>query len=329
MAIANLPGVINPSFNFLFWVFPIESMDAFKYQGSVVGPTDVNPRVAGLAPLGLAIFCAMLARYSLRGFLDGKKPWRLIVFFSFGVIALLGGFRSMFILLVMTFALLFYLERLHQTRLLVPVVFVFLVLSGLLVILAPRLPFSIQRSLTIIPFVQLDPLIRMDAEASTDWRVRVWHDVLPEVPRYLLIGKGYVFSMAEQQSLRETTESAGVVGNYHNGPLSVIIPFGIFGAIGFIWLLVAGLRVTYQNYQLGDPAYHNVNLFLFAFLVAKIVFFFTVFGSFHSDMPMFLGLIALSISLNGGVAKPVVVPRPKIVFNRFKLHPSVRRPVGA
>jgi hypothetical protein len=44
----------------------------------------------------------------------------------------------------------------------------------------------------------------------------------------------------------------------------------------------------------------------------------------------FLGMLALGISLNGGVAKPVLVaPQPKIVFDRFKLHPSVRRPAGA
>ena len=100
-------------------------------------------------------------------------------------------------------------------------------------------------------------------------------------------------------------------------------------SIGFVWLLVAGIRVLYQNYQFGDPAFHHINTFLFAYFVVRVIFFFVVFGSFDSDLPVFLGLLALSISLNGGVAKPVVVPQPKIVFNRFKLHPSVRRPVGA
>ena len=93
--------------------------------------------------------------------------------------------------------------------------------------------------------------------------------------------------------------------------------------------MIAGIRALHQNYQFGDPAYHDINTFLFAYLVAKVVFFFTVFGSLHSDLPVFLGLLALGISLNGGVAKPVVVPQPKIVFNRFKLHPSSRRPAGA
>ncbi len=46
-------------------------------------------------------------------------------------------------------------------------------------------------------------------------------------------------------------------------------------------------------------------------------------------MITFTGLLGLSVSLNGGVAKPVVVPQPKIVFNRFRLHPGVREPVQA
>jgi O-antigen ligase len=210
-----------------------------------------------------------------------------------------------------------------------PVVFGFLAVVGLLGLFAPRLPLVMQRSLAVVPFIQIDPLVRMDAESSTGWRLQMWREVLPEVPQYLLIGKGYSFSGTEQAALRSTLAATELVGNYHNGPLSVIIPFGLLGAISFVWLMVAGIRVLRQNYQFGDPAYHHLNTFLFAYFVIKVLMFFLVFGSFHSDLAMFLGVLALSISLNGGAAKPAVVPRPKLVFNRFKLHPSVRGPVGA
>ena len=115
------------------------------------------------------------------------------------------------------------------------------------------------------------------------------------------------------------TESFELVGDYHNGPLSVLLPFGIFGAIAFVWLMVAGLRVVYQNYRFGDPAFHHLNAFLFAYFAAKVIFFFAVFGSLHSDLPVFLGLLGLSISLNGGVAKPEVVSQPEGICNRFTL----------
>ena len=69
MAIANLAGVINPKFNFLFLVFPVGSLDALTEQNSMVGQTGFVPRLFGLAPLGLAVYCLMLARYGIRGVL--------------------------------------------------------------------------------------------------------------------------------------------------------------------------------------------------------------------------------------------------------------------
>jgi hypothetical protein len=333
VAIANLPGVISPAFNFLFLFFPVANLEAFE-PNSVIGPASgsgIMERINGLAFLGLGVFCWMLARYGLRGLLDATKPWRLAVFGLFGVIGLLSGFRSLLLTYIMVLALLFYLERLHHTRLILPVILVSLAGMGVVSLFSSRLPFPVQRSLAILPFLQLDPLARLSAEASNQFRLQVVRDVSVQIPRYLLLGKGYSFSGTEQAQIggRSSMEGIEMVGDYHNGPLSVIVPFGVFGAIAFLWLLIASLRVLYQNYQFGDPVYHNINTFLFAYFIASVISFFTVFGSLHSDLHTFLGLLALSISLNGGVAKPAVAPRPKIVFNRFKLHPSVRRPVGA
>jgi O-antigen ligase len=283
-----------------------------------------------MATLGLAAFCALLARYGLRGVLDTTKPWRFGAFCFVVVGSVSGGFRSALVLCLMTFALLFYLERLHHTRLLLPVLLVSLVGGGMMILFATRLPLSFQRSLAVLPFVQIDPLARMSADTSSEWRLQIWREMMPQIPQYLLVGRGYAFSGTEQAQMgKNDIETTELSGDYHNGPLSTILTFGLFGSIAFIWLLVAGMRVLYQNYQFGDPAYHHMNTFLFAYFIVKVVFFFTVFGGFHSDLPMFLGMLGLSISLNGGVAKPVIVPRPKIVFNRFKLHPSVRRPAGA
>jgi hypothetical protein len=329
MAIANLPGVISPSFNFLFLLFPVADPSVFTNQDSVVGPSGVASRVMGLAPMGLSVFYTMLAFYGIRGVLDTSKPWRLVVFCFFVLVALYAGYRGGVIIVCLTFAFLFYLERLHHTRLLLPVVFGSLAVLGAAALFANRLPWAVQRSLAIVPFIQIDPLARMSAQESSNWRVQMWRDVVPQIPEYLLVGKGYAFSAAEQAKLEKKLEGTELVGDYHNGPLSVILTFGIFGTIAFVWLLIAGIRVVYHNYQFGDPAYHFINTFIFAHFVIKVMLFFLVFGSFHGDLPAFLGLLGLSISLNGGVAKPAVVPQPKVVFNRFRLHPSARPPVGA
>lgn len=330
-AIGELPMVLPAGFNFLYLVFPLLSSGALAQQGvSVVGPE----RIAGLGFFSLGLFAVMLARYGIRGiFLEPAKSWRAIVFVAILFVGTLGGFRSMLILSGMTFAVLFYLERLHHTRMLPATILAALLGMTLMGAFANRLPFSVQRSLAFLP-IDIDPLARMSAQASSDWRFQMWRELLPQVPQYLILGKGYGFSSREMAMVQDDRrnssglESTEMAGDYHNGPLSVIIPFGIFGSIGFLWILFAGVRVVYRNYQFGDPAYHNLNTFLFAYYVVKIFFFFTVFGGLNADLPMFLGMIGLSISLNGGVAKPVVVTQPKIVFNRFRLHPSARRPVG-
>jgi hypothetical protein len=95
-----------------------------------------------------------------------------------------------------------------------------------------------------------------------------------------------------------------MVGNFHNGPLSVIMAFGILGSIAVLWLFAAAIRALYQNYQFGDPALRNINTFLFGYFVVSVVVFFAVYGALDTDLRGFLGVLGLGISLNGGVAAP-------------------------
>ena len=78
--------------------------------------------------------------------------------------------------------------------------------------------------------------------------------------------------------------------------------------IGFVWLLVSGIRVLYYNFRYGDPNLLLINRFLLAYFVTEAVLFFAVFGALSSQLVMFLGIVGLSVSLNGGVCrKPATV----------------------
>ena len=123
-------------------------------------------------------------------------------------------------------------------------------------------------------------------------------------------------------------EGSEIVGDYHNGLLSVILPFGIFGVLTFFWFVAAAGRVFYWNYRYGEAALKRINTFLLAFYLAKLIFFLVIFGSLYVDLPMFAGIVGLSISLNGGVAKrPAQAPEPTPVINRFRLPPGLRKPL--
>src|SRR5262249_19203035 len=141
------------------------------------------------------------------------------------------------------------------------------------------MPLMVQRALSFLPAVRMDPVAREGAQGSTEWRVEMWKEALPQVPKYFIKGKGYVIDpsdlfMAEVAAFHGGfgIQAAGalVAGDYHNGPLSLLIPFGIFGLVGFMWLIVASLRLLYFHYRYGDPALHRINTFLLAAFVAKV-----------------------------------------------------------
>ena len=159
---------------------------------------------------------------------------------------------------------------------------------------------------------------------------------MPDLPKYFWLGKGYSLNPTDQylalQAMRyyraKDYESDLLVGNYHNGPLSVYIPFGTFGTMAFVAFLGLSLRALYRNYRYGREELKNYNRFLFGFFLSRIIFFVAVFGSFHSDLYILTGIIGLSVALNHGVsqaAAPIRRPvtfRGQLAFGDSRPHPA-------
>jgi hypothetical protein len=159
--------------------------------------------------------------------------------------------------------------------------------------------------LSFLP-IKLDSVTKEMADFSTEWRVEMWKTVLPDVPKYLLRGKGYTYSAddlfyAQMQSRRlgsVSSEEAAFAGDYHNGPLSVVIPFGAAGLITFVWLIIAGARFLYTMYQNSAPELRRINAFLLALFLARVLMFSFIFGSLYTELYLFTGILGFSVALN-------------------------------
>ncbi len=190
--IAEAYPFLPVNFRFVYWLFPVNRNTLMSPDDSFAF-TDMG-RSYGLAVACLALCFYLLARYGLKNMLDSKKTWRLVLFGVAAFLSLIGGFRTFFILLAITCFFLFYLEGLMRTKYL-PVLVVGGVLSFAAVIaLGDKLPLSIQRSLSVIPWVEVSPVARHNALASTEWRVAMWKELLPQIPEYFWLGKGYGIS---------------------------------------------------------------------------------------------------------------------------------------
>jgi hypothetical protein len=316
--IATFAIMAGPQFHFLLSIF---SATFASDQLSAEGVLNVGMvRLGGLQMMAIAIYSYMLARFGIRGLLDATRPWRLLLFLLALGAGLYGGFRSYVALFGLTFAGLFFLEGLHRTRYLAIFLGAGLLGSAILLPQAHKLPLVAQRALSFLPG-KFDAVAVESATTTTGWRLEMWKQVLPEVPQYLFRGKGFaldptdLYLAGESQRRFQGDALAGtiVAGDYHNGPLSILIPFGIYGMIAFLWFLIAGVRLLHRNYKFGNPAYRNVNALLLAAFAARAFFFFIFFGSLHSDMPFFTGLLGLSVALNGADASALAqAERPAV-----------------
>ncbi len=323
--IGYLVSVATPSLYIIFNMFPPDSVAIESISTQVVGFEGIQ-RLGSLSGAGSTCFVVLLAMYGIRGVFDLRKPWRLLALLASAVITMSGGFRSALIMLMLVFAIQFWLEGLFRSRLLPALVLCVVLGAALVVPLADKLPLSIQRTLSFLP-LQIDARAEMDAQGSTDWRLTMWQRLLPDVPKYLLLGKGYSVNPQEMEMLNSPSMRLGVdhfdaaimAGDYHSGPFSVIMTFGIWGVLIFFWFLHAGIKVLYRNYLFGDPRLKKINTFLLAYFVAKSFFFFTVFGSLYSDMATFTGMLGLSVAMNGGVRSAAPAKAVKQTFKRLRL----------
>jgi O-antigen ligase len=315
-ALSNFAYSAGESFWWLFYFLPV---DLAISQAAADFGIGLFSRFGGVAWSMIGVYCFMLAKYGIRGILTFQHPFRFGLWLLTIVLSLLGGFRSILVLYVVLFWVQFYLEGLFRTRL-----FPLLALIGtlgftMLIPFASRLPLVMQRTLSLLPLIDVDPVARVDAYASTDWRLRMWRAAWPQVGHYFILGKGFVIDPVEMTMVEEgwkrgfveDYEASFVSGDYHSGPLSLLIPLGISGALTFIAFTVACLVVLYKNFRFGDPRLKSINTLLLSLFITRLFSFWIVFGSVTTGLAIFTGLIGLSVALNGGMAEePQPSPSP-------------------
>lgn len=318
-ALALLYGHLPAFMNFIFLFIP---------------PPTVDPEGAGVFSAfrsltwpSIAVISYMTARHGLRGILSLRHFWRLLIFLAALQLVLFSASRLGVVVVMIIVALQFWLEGLIRTRMTIFILAFLLLSASVAVPFATRLPLSMQRALAVLP-IEVDPIARATAEGSSEWRRQIWAVTIPQIPQYLLLGKGYAISREDfgfmtDRSFGEASvenRAATIAGDYHNGPLSVIMPFGIWGVLAFVWFLIAAIRVLRANYRYGAAELKNINTFLLTSFLMSVITFIFVFGSLQTGMIGFTGIIGLSVALNGGVARPPGRPAP---VRNFKLIPAI------
>ena len=300
--VSDIAYALGPKFYFLFSFFSVgTAVTQAVSQETLL-------RLSGVSFAAMSGYSFMLMYYGIRGICNLTKPWRLIVFLSLAAASLFGGYRSALILILLISLIQFYLEGLFRSRLLIFFALGAILVATGMVAFSDKLPLSVQRSLSFLP-LQVHPSAKFDAQTTLDWRLEMWRLVVKEIPTYLFLGKGFAYSgtdyyltqEAVRRGLYHAYEDTLISGTYHQGILTLLVPFGILGLVGFLWFCWESLKVLLANYRYGENSLRTVNCFLLAHFVARLVFYLIFYGQFDQDLMIFTGIIGLSVSLNGGM----------------------------
>jgi hypothetical protein len=214
---------------------------------------------------------------------------------------------------------MFFWEGLHRTPLLIVMILLGAMGVTAIVPLARKLPYTFQRSLAFFP-LDLDPDAKASADDSTEWRLRMWTALLPQIPPHLFLGEGLAISTEDydemmtgnlmlQNAAEKVDASQGslaLAADYHNGMLSLVIPFGIWGVLAILWFLGGGLWVMYSNAKYAPPELYLANSFLMILYLWETLNFVSCFGGLQisGQLASFVGYLGMSVALNNGVCRP-------------------------
>jgi hypothetical protein len=301
--ISDLIYMAGPQFYFLFVLFPSD------YAGMQAQTADTLMRLGGVAFASAAAYYYLLSRFGIAQLFSPSRLWALVLLGLMLGGSMLGGYRGLVILLILVMVAQFFVEGVYRTKLGPILILACLPIFGFTAAFVDRMPLSVQRAFSFLPLENISPTARSDALGTLDWRLSMWRVLIPEIPKYLILGKGYSFNgtdyylteEAVRRGMYASYEDILISGNYHNGILTVLIPFGIFGFGAFLWFCAAAFRVLRNNLRYGDPDLRLANTFLLSYFLARFVFYIVFYGQFDSDLMHFTGTLGLSIALNGGM----------------------------
>lgn len=207
--------------------------------------------------ISIFILNILIIKYSPTDFL--KRPWLVFIALFSALGILISGNRSSITEPIFFFFLVSFLYKRWFISIVLPLIGIlslFIISSGGYL---HHLPYGVQRTLYIIPYLNIDSQIIADAEDSNDWRVRMWNLALDDRYDFIqnkILGDGFsrniyhlkadMYEKAYNLKSKARKSEAGgqeaymYLDGWHSGPISTINSIGYIGLTIYIIITIIG-----------------------------------------------------------------------------------------
>ena len=201
-------------------------------------------RFQSLWCVGVALLSALLAWMPLRD-IFGRRIWiGLPIGLGAVALALVSGHRTAFIQAVITVGLLSLFQKFWTPLRVLSVMFLIAIGGVTLYVYADHFPLPIQRSISFLPGIKIDPLARDNAVDTLNDRVEVLKLAINDIPKYWLIGRGFGmdrFDVLPSDSYVSGVWQMYVNGYFYNGLIGSLLKLGVVGFVctGFFIICIS------------------------------------------------------------------------------------------
>ena len=254
-------------------------------------------RYTYLANAGMGIPTTQSCYFNPTSFINPLFIGRFLLFVGSVIMLLLSGYRSNFVIIIVTLLFSGYLRSgslqiIKITLFALPVLTILILGQNTIF----NLPIAVQRTISFMPG-HWDQTALDDANGSTEWRVEMWKDALTTnlYIRDKIFGDGFgvdrktyeavQYAEANHITLRIKAEASAIMGTFHNGPISTIRYVGYIGLVFYYILIIVIIGKAWDLVQKTK----NTQFFPLALLICIPAilhpFFFTfIFGRFDGSL---------------------------------------------
>ena len=164
-----------------------------------------------------------------------------VAFTAAFIFALLSSYRSVMISTFATLALFIFLSRKNKSRIIVYFLTGGIIFAIIATLRFDSLPYSVQRVLSLLPWLKGQSVASMDAQNTMEWRYILWRSAWNLVPEYWVVGRGLTFDMhlytalaRHHFSLADSTAMFLLSGSFHLGALELLVALGVVGLLSYM-----------------------------------------------------------------------------------------------
>ncbi len=234
----------------LWWVFYFLDLanDAISFEmGTSAGGMR---RFQSFTIVAVAMYQALLVMQPMRRFFDRHVIFTAPLLLGILAMGLPGGHRGILVMFIGIGLLCGWAQRIFNAPRVLMALAIATLLTATVYTVARDLPLAAQRTLAVLPGIEINAVAVEDARATYEGRVTMRQIGIDLIPNYLWRGRG--FGLADEAVPYFGYDPYGVItehvnmGRFYNGPIGLMVNTGIPGTVFLMGFIFFVSRVAYR-----------------------------------------------------------------------------------